>query len=83
MKSVHGKFTSFADLGAAFGIKSKAKKEKVVKCPNCGGEMMRVEENVWMCPYHVLEEASLKGKDCYVMKVCGRYYLEPLCGINM
>lgn len=41
---------SFAELGTAFGIRQKPRKERVYNCRKCGCQMNRVCDNVYLCP---------------------------------
>ena len=42
---------SFAELGKAFGIKQKPRRENVYTCRKCGCQMNRVgNTNVYFCP---------------------------------
>lgn len=72
MKNIHGTFYSFKELGEALDIKSKTPKtEKARKCPNCGGTMRKVAENVWVCPFSKIEDKKLGDADVQVFEVCG------------
>lgn len=68
MKMVHGKFSSFKEMGAAMGVKEpKAKAEKPLKCGYCGQDMHRVgNTNVWACGNPYIVDATLKGKPVQV-----------------
>lgn len=68
---------SFADLAKACGLKNKdRKKNRVMKCPNCGGQMREVEgSNVWICDFSKLEEKDLDGKKVQVFSTCGNFIL--------
>lgn len=57
------KFNSFEELGAAFGLKKKPRKEKLMVCKKCGGFMKHpAGTNVYLC------ENALKGEDGKVFK---------------
>ena len=71
MKNVHGKFTSFKEMGAALGIKSKEKAEKPRKCKVCGGLMNKVAGNVWVCPFHKVTIEKLGDTEVQVFSECG------------
>lgn len=79
---VHGVFNSFGDMGKALGFKQpKAKKEKPRKCNVCGGQMNKVADNVWACPFHKLMDEKLvtadgTETDVQVFDRCGNFVIE-------
>lgn len=57
-------FHSFQELGAAFGVKTKPRKERTYYCRNCGKALRHVgNSNVYLCD-------GKDGKPCN-----GRYIL--------
>lgn len=72
---VHGVFNSFADMGKALGFKAKQEAEKPKKCGVCGGKMEKVAGNVWVCPFHKVEDKKVikdgQEVDVQVFSMCG------------
>lgn len=53
-------FNSFIELGAAFGVQPKHRKQKPFVCRKCGGVMRNIPgTNVMLC-----ENKTSEGKDC-------------------
>ena len=82
---VHGVYNSFADMGRALGYKVKPKTEKPKKCGVCGGRMTKVAGNVWVCPFHKLEDKKIlkdgKEVDVQVFSEClNRLITDPYGG---
>lgn len=73
-------FKSFTELADFCGIKSKnKKKEKVIKCPNCGGQMRRTDDsNVWVCDFSKMEEKTIGDKVVQVFSPCNNFFLAPV-----
>lgn len=68
---IHGRFHSLEDMGKAFGLKVKARKEPIRKCKNCGGALTKVAGNVWVCNFSKLEDKETKdGESVQVFTPC-------------
>ena len=61
-------YKSFTDMGRAMGYHPKPVVEKPRKCGVCGGRMNKVAGNVWVCPFHKLEDKKIMkdGKEAEV-----------------
>ena len=73
MNTVHGKFTSFQELGKALRVKSHntARKQADRKCPVCGEDMTFHEgTNVWTCGNPYIRDDVLNGIDVQVFGIC-------------
>ena len=66
-------FNNFSDLGAAFGIHAKSRKDKPFTCRKCGGVMRHIPgTNVYLCE----EEIDYMGENGEPRKkVCGNRVL--------
>lgn len=77
MKMVHGKFSSFKEMGAAMGIKLPKERPEAHKCKNCGGPLSHVNgTNVWLCDFYKMEDAEAPdGTLVQVFSKCKNYIL--------
>jgi transcription initiation factor IIE alpha subunit len=60
-------------LAEAFGVKGQQQeREEILKCPNCGSPLRRVDDsNVYVCDFSLLDERFLKnGKSVLVFNKC-------------
>lgn len=79
MNIVHGKFTSFQELGEALHVKSRnvTRKQAVRKCPVCGEDMtFHNGTNVWTCGNPYIRDDVLHGVDVQVFGTCGYFSLD-------
>lgn len=68
-------FYSFEELGAAFGVRKKARKENPVTCRKCGGAMRHIPgTNVYLCENTIKlpkdSKAEVIGRDKEGNKLC-------------
>lgn len=55
-------FASFEELGQAFGVSKRARKQKPFLCKKCGGEMYHVPQtNIFLCENPVGDDGKVCG----------------------
>lgn len=70
------RYNSFEELGKAFGIKKKARKESTMVCRKCGGIMRHVEgTNVYLCENPLKDKNGKVIKEDGKVKTCGNRVL--------
>lgn len=55
-------FATFEELGKAFGISKRQRKQKPFICKKCGGEMYHVPQtNIFLCENKIGDEGKVCG----------------------
>lgn len=66
-------FNNFSDLGKAFGVHQKPRKDKPFTCRKCGGVMRHIPStNIYLCENEI-DYIGENGKPC--TRVCGNRVL--------